>query len=51
MMPGKIRDLIRAITGEGFGQVLKNGGIRVSTGKGLGQVPKNGGIRASTENG
>ena len=51
MMPGKIRDLIRASTGEGFEQVLKNGGIRASTGKGLGQVPKNGGIRASTEKG
>ena len=50
-MPGKIRDLIQVSTGEGFGQVLKNGGIRASTGKGLGQVPKNGGIRASTENG
>ena len=50
-MPGKVRDLIRASTGEGFGQVPKNGGIRTSTGEGLGQVPKNGGIRASTENG
>ncbi|RVW85469.1 hypothetical protein CK203_044041 [Vitis vinifera] len=40
-MPGKIRDLIRASTGEGFGQVPKNSGIRAST--------ENGGIRASTE--
>ena len=50
-MLGKIRDLIQASTGEGFGQVPKNGGIRASTRKGLGQVPKNGGIWASTENG
>ena len=49
MMPGKIRELIRASTREGFGQVPKNGGIRESTGEGLGQVPKNGGIQASTE--
>ena len=32
-MPGKIRDLIRASTGEGFGQVPKNSGIRASTEK------------------
>ena len=32
-MPGKIRDLIRASTGEGFGQVPKNSGIQASTEK------------------
>ena len=32
-MRGKIRDLIRASTGEGFGQVPKNSGIRASTEK------------------
>ena len=52
-MPGKIRDLIRASTGEGFGQVPKNSGIQASTEKWwnpgeyrkrvkFGRVPENG---------
>ena len=58
-MPGKIRDLIRASTGEGFGQVPKKlrastvegfgqvpKKLRASTGEGSGRVPENGGIRA-----